>query len=126
MRYPPTRAKPGTAHLVAEQHRREFLARLERSMEAARQRERAEDLASRVSAAGVDPDSELGQRLLRKVERADGYLCLAQTRRGTLCIALGSGAGWRCRLHGGASSGPKTEEGRARALANLVQNRRQR
>ncbi len=72
---------------------------------------------------GVDPDSDLGRRLLRKVERMDGYLCLARTRRGTLCIALGSGNGWRCRLHGGASSGPKTDEGRARALANLVQNR---
>ena len=29
----------------------------------------------------------------------------------------------RCRMHGGASTGPKTPEGRARALANLVQFR---
>ncbi|OIQ84981.1 hypothetical protein GALL_331740 [mine drainage metagenome] len=30
MTYPPTCAKPGTSHLAAEQHRREFLAWLER------------------------------------------------------------------------------------------------
>ena len=29
----------------------------------------------------------------------------------------------RCKIHGGMSSGPKTPEGRARALANLVQFR---
>jgi len=29
----------------------------------------------------------------------------------------------RCRLHGGASIGPKTPEGKRRALANLKQNR---
>ena len=29
----------------------------------------------------------------------------------------------RCRMHGGASTGPKTPEGRARARANLVQFR---
>jgi len=34
--------------------------------------------------------------------------------------ALGNG---RCRFHGGLSTGPKTLEGRARALANLKQYR---
>lgn len=29
----------------------------------------------------------------------------------------------RCRLHGGLSTGPKTPEGKRRALANLKQNR---
>ena len=29
----------------------------------------------------------------------------------------------RCRMHGGLSTGPKTAEGRARSLANLVQFR---
>jgi len=29
----------------------------------------------------------------------------------------------RCKFHGGMSTGPKTSEGRARALANLRQNR---
>lgn len=32
-------------------------------------------------------------------------------------------ANGRCRLHGGLSTGPKTAEGRVRALANLKQNR---
>lgn len=122
--YPPNRAKPGTAHLVAEQARRDALALVEWAHAEGERERRAADLADRVRAANVDPDSDLGRRLLRKVERTDGCLCLAKTRRGTLCIALGSGNGWRCHLHGGASSGPKSEEGRARALANLVQNRR--
>ena len=45
-------------------------------------------------------------------------MCGARTRRGTSCQckALANG---RCRLHGGLSSGPKTPEGRARALAAL-------
>lgn len=33
-------------------------------------------------------------------------------------------ANGRCKYHGGLSTGPKTEEGRLRALANLRQNRR--
>jgi len=32
-------------------------------------------------------------------------------------------ANGRCRLHGGLSTGPKTEEGKERALANLKQYR---
>ena len=123
--YPPTRAKPGTAHLVAEEARRKYLAFLEELFRESERERRAADLADRVRAADIDLASELGQRLLRKLERTDGYLCLATTRAGTPCIALGSGNGWRCRLHGGASTGAKTPEGRARALANLVQYRRQ-
>ena len=30
----------------------------------------------------------------------------------------------RCRMHGGASTGPKTAKGKARSLANLVQFRK--
>lgn len=47
-----------------------------------------------------------------------GEKCEAKTRRGTncLCKALASG---RCKLHGGLSTGPKTEEGRKRAARNL-------
>ena len=43
--------------------------------------------------------------------------CGARTRRGTACKckALRTKRGrWRCRLHGGLSTGPKTAEGRAR------------
>ena len=46
--------------------------------------------------------------------------CSARTRRGTPCqckaIETKRGA-WRCRLHGGLSSGPKTPEGRDRIRA---------
>lgn len=121
--YPPTRARAGTAHLTVEQARREYLAFMEEAIREAARERRAADLADRVRAADIDPASELGQRLLRKLERTDGHLCLATTRAGRPCIALGSGAGWRCRLHGGASVGARTPEGKARALANLRQYR---
>ena len=81
--------------------------------------------ADRVRAAGFDPANGKGRALLLKLERTGGDLCLAMTRSGRPCIALGSGKGWRCKFHGGASTGAKTPEGRARALANLVQYRRQ-
>ena len=56
---------------------------------------------------------------LRKKHRAS---CGARTRRGTpcRCAALPNG---RCKYHGGLSTGPKTPEGKARALANLRQYR---
>ena len=40
-------------------------------------------------------------------------LCGARTRKGTpcRCLALANG---RCKLHGGLSTGPRTEEGRQR------------
>ena len=46
--------------------------------------------------------------------------CGANTRKGTACKckALKNG---RCKLHGGLSTGPKTSEGRERALSNLKQ-----
>ena len=56
-------------------------------------------------------------------------LGLLRYRRGTCgalarstgkpCMAKGTGRGGRCKLHGGASTGPRTPEGKARALANL-------
>ena len=57
--------------------------------------------------------------------RADSYLrtgllpCMAKTRKGTPCMAQGTGAGGRCRLHGGESTGPRTDRGRERAAAAL-------
>ena len=38
--------------------------------------------------------------------------CGAKTRTGTPCQHLGNARNGRCRLHGGASTGPKTKEGR--------------
>ena len=48
-------------------------------------------------------------------------LCGAKTRAGKACVrkALSNG---RCPNHGGLSTGPKTAAGKARSLANLVQN----
>lgn len=40
-------------------------------------------------------------------------LCGAKTRKGTPCRLFGMTNG-RCKLHGGKSTGPKTEEGKQR------------
>src|SRR5712692_2539533 len=40
--------------------------------------------------------------------------CGAKTRRGTPCRAPAMANG-RCRMHGGASTGPRTSQGRARS-----------
>lgn len=50
-------------------------------------------------------------------------LCGAKTRKGTSCQAPGNGKGGRCKLHGGKSSGPKTQEGKMRSLVALRANR---
>ena len=50
--------------------------------------------------------------------------CGAKTRSGTPCAKYAVTGKRRCRLHGGASSGPKTAEGRARiAAANTKHGR---
>ena len=50
--------------------------------------------------------------------------CGAKTRSGTPCAKYAITGKRRCRLHGGASSGPKTAEGRARiAAANTKHGR---
>ena len=49
-----------------------------------------------------------------------GQKCGAKTRRGTGCQRPANKKNGRCILHGGASTGPRTEEGRARiSQANL-------
>ena len=49
-----------------------------------------------------------------------GRRCHAKTRKGTPCQRPANKKNGRCRLHGGASSGPITEVGRARiSAANL-------
>ena len=40
-----------------------------------------------------------------------GQRCEAKTRKGTPCQRLAKLPVGRCRLHGGASTGPRTEEG---------------
>ncbi|PKO85006.1 MAG: hypothetical protein CVU17_01745 [Betaproteobacteria bacterium HGW-Betaproteobacteria-11] len=52
-----------------------------------------------------------------------GERCGARNRKdGKPCQAVALWSG-RCRWHGGESTGAKTPEGKARALANLKQNR---
>jgi hypothetical protein len=43
--------------------------------------------------------------------------CLAKTRSGGACQLTGNPRNGRCYLHGGASTGPRTDEGRARIAA---------
>ena len=44
-------------------------------------------------------------------------LCRAKTRSGGQCQRAGNPKNGRCHLHGGASTGPKTAEGRSRIAA---------
>ena len=43
--------------------------------------------------------------------------CLAKTRSGGICQLKGNPKNGRCHFHGGASTGPRTAEGRARVAA---------
>lgn len=49
--------------------------------------------------------------------RKDRPSCGAKTRAGGMCSMKVEPGKRRCRLHGGRSTGPKTEEGRARIAA---------
>jgi hypothetical protein len=44
-------------------------------------------------------------------------VCNAKTRSGRPCKRIGNPKSGRCHLHGGKSTGPRTEEGRARIAA---------
>lgn len=47
-----------------------------------------------------------------------GYTCGAKTRAGTPCKQGGVFSNGRCKFHGGASTGPVTEAGKAQAREN--------
>ena len=47
-----------------------------------------------------------------------GQRCEARTRRGTSCQRPGNKINGRCKLHGGRSTGPRTNEGVARLAAS--------
>jgi len=47
-----------------------------------------------------------------------GQRCEAVTRKGTLCQRPGTKQNGRCKLHGGRSTGPRTEDGLARLTAS--------
>ena len=65
---------------------------------------------------GHSPDTPSAVRL--------GARCGAKTRAGTPCQRQDLGAGARCRMHGGRSSGPTSEEGKAKAALNSPRARR--
>ena len=44
-------------------------------------------------------------------------ICSAKTRSGGICQLKGNPKNGRCHLHGGASTGPRTAEGRSRIAA---------
>lgn len=60
-------------------------------------------------------DREQAIRVLPRVH------CGARRASGTMCRAMAEPGRNRCRFHGGASTGPTTDAGRARSLANLRQ-----
>ena len=47
-----------------------------------------------------------------------GVRCEAKTRRGTLCQRPAKLPVGRCKLHGGASTGPRTKDGLARLVTS--------
>jgi len=49
-----------------------------------------------------------------------GQRCEARTRKGTACQRPARLPVGRCRLHGGSSTGPTTEEGLARLIASKI------
>lgn len=52
-----------------------------------------------------------------------GLTCGARKKNGERCGSTTLCANGRCKFHGGASTGPRTPEGRARALQNLTLGR---
>ncbi len=77
---------------------------------------------ARVRASGINPTNDYGKWVLQMAMTSKAPLCLARKDFDFLCVQPGDGAGHRCQLQGGASRGPKTEEGSARAAGNLRQN----
>ena len=60
----------------------------------------------------------------KKPKRGSWLRCGAKTKKtGKPCRARALANG-RCKYHGGLSTGPKTKEGKVRALANLKQFRK--
>lgn len=71
---------------------------------------------------GSAPES--GQVVENNAEQQLRVQCGAKKYRdGQPCRAMSEPGRKRCKWHGGRSTGPKTAEGRARALANLRQGR---
>lgn len=78
---------------------------------------------SRARARAYD-SGKAGNRKIAARPCRDATTCGASRHRdGQPCQARPEPGKRRCRFHGGRSTGPKTRAGKARALANLRQNR---
>ena len=64
-----------------------------------------------------------GQQSMKE-SRDNNLLCGARTRSNSLCAKHPIKGKRRCRLHGGLSTGPKTEEGKARIAAARLKHGR--
>ena len=53
-----------------------------------------------------------------------GVQCNARTRAGMPCLRTAVPGHWRCGVHGGKSTGPRTESGKASTVAAMVEGRR--
>ena len=80
-----------------------------------RERENARRLATGLYEERLDGTGEEGVWLKKKAQRA---LCGAKTRAGGTCQAKAIPHKGRCRLHGGLSTGPRTEAGYAAIVAS--------
>jgi hypothetical protein len=100
---------------------------------------RAQTARQRLHKAGADHrrtclaswlgwSSKLCQDLPTKIgERIPAYwiqACGARNRKGQPCQVKTLYRNGRCKFHGGLSTGPKTKEGKAKALANLRRGKR--
>ena len=87
------------------------------------------DASARASESGFCHPTRTGARTnnsgnLPPAANQARVICGAKRRRdGQPCQGLSLPGKLRCKWHGGASTGPRTDEGRARSLANLRQNR---
>jgi len=59
-------------------------------------------------------------------EELRGLTCGARTRAGTPCKQTGLYRNGRCKLHGGLSTGPTTDEGRRKSSLNGLRPKRKR
>jgi hypothetical protein len=74
-------------------------------------------VADALAAAQIARTSGLTGRCPRTPE-VHARTCGARTRAGTACKIRSFWSNGRCKLHGGASTGPKTEQGRQQSAVN--------
>lgn len=133
MRLPPAHVRHARAHLggiataLHQWSRKRTLERLVSRMESARSVSVMLDRSARVIDVLTTFERYRAELFAARVKRANGGIhpdekwrrCGAKTRAGSACSSRPVWGRRRCRMHGGSSTGPKTAEGRARALANL-------